>query len=308
MRIVLLVAWLPALALVAMLCVWGLVERNSDLMVPFLGFLQRLFGNEVVQDPRHYRVEVWTICYHYFLLTELRFSMLLVLLVGPNLISQDLRFNALPLYFSRPLRRIDYFLGKLGVITVFLGLIVIVPSIIAYVLGLLFSLDLTIIRDTYRVLLASVAYGVVISLSAGLLILALSSLSRNSRYVALFWLAVLMVSGIVATILDAVDHQQRARKFYSNNGASRLDRSAEELLTEEMEASKTNWRPLVSYTANLSRVGQYLLGTDSCWERISQSCACANVCVFYQTSWGRNFPGTGRPPCSRCCLDFPHAS
>ena len=42
--------------------------------------------------------------------------MLLVVLAGPNLISRDLRFNALPLYFSRPLTRLDYFLGKLGVI------------------------------------------------------------------------------------------------------------------------------------------------------------------------------------------------
>ena len=56
-----------------------------------------------------------------FLPWELWFSMVLVLLVGPNLISQDLRYNALPLYFSRPLRRIDYFLGKLGVIVALLG-------------------------------------------------------------------------------------------------------------------------------------------------------------------------------------------
>jgi ABC-2 type transport system permease protein len=258
--------------------------------VPFLGFLQRLFGNEVLQDPRHYRVEVWTICYHYFLLAELRFSMLLVLMVGPNLISQDLRFNALPLYFSRPVRRIDYFLGKLGIITVFLGLIVIVPSMIAYGLGLLFSLDVTIIRDTFRLLLASVAYGVVISVSAGLLILALSSLSRNSRYVALFWLAILMVSGIVATVLNAVEHQQRARAFYANNADARSDRSTEDLLTEELEASKTNWRPLVSYTANLSRIGQYLLGTDTCWEKISQSWRPRERLRFLSNFVGPQFP------------------
>jgi ABC-2 type transport system permease protein len=235
-------------------------------------------------------VEVWTICYHYFLLAELRFSMLLVLMVGPNLISQDLRFNALPLYFSRPVRRIDYFLGKLGIITVFLGLIVIVPSMIAYGLGLLFSLDVTIIRDTFRLLLASVAYGVVISVSAGLLILALSSLSRNSRYVALFWLAILMVSGIVATVLNAVEHQQRARAFYANNADARSDRSTEDLLTEELEASKTNWRPLVSYTTNLSRIGQYLLGTDTCWEKISQSWRPRERLRFLSNFVGPQFP------------------
>ena len=45
--------------------------------------------------------------------------MFLVLLVGPELISQDLRFNAMPLYFARPVRRLDYFVGKLGVIAVY---------------------------------------------------------------------------------------------------------------------------------------------------------------------------------------------
>jgi ABC-2 type transport system permease protein len=189
--------------------------------------------------------------------------MILILLVGPNLISQDLRYNALPLYFSRPLRRSDYFLGKLGVIVAFLGMVIIVPSLVAYVLGLLFSLDITIVRDTFGLLLASVAYGLVIALSAGLLILALSSLSRNSRYVALFWLGIWFVSSAVAGVLDSVDRQQRMVQGGHGWGSA-------EFPAEELEAAKTNWRPLVSYTANLSRVGQQLLGADACWERLSQ--------------------------------------
>ncbi len=52
-------------------------------------------------------------------------------MVGPNLISQDLRFNAIPLYFSRPVRRFDYFLGKLGVIATFLAAVSIVPAVAA---------------------------------------------------------------------------------------------------------------------------------------------------------------------------------
>ena len=106
--------------------------------------------------------------------TELFVAMILMLLVGRQLISQDLRFNALPLYFSRPLRRSDYFIGKLGVIGGFLGMVIIVPSLIAYVLGMAFSLDVTILRDTFPLLLSVIAYGVVIAVSAGTLILALS--------------------------------------------------------------------------------------------------------------------------------------
>ena len=46
--------------------------------------------------------------------------------------------------------------------------------------------------------------------------------------------------------------------------------SSEDFEAEEIEAAKTNWRPLVSYTANLSRVGRQLLGTDACWRTLSE--------------------------------------
>jgi ABC-2 type transport system permease protein len=189
MRVFLLCAWTPALAMVAMLCFWGLLERKSELIKPLVQFLS-FIQPQILADPRHYRVEVWTICYDFFLTVELRFAMVLILLVGPNLISQDLRFNALPLYFSRPLRRIDYFLGKLAVIAAFLAMVIIAPALIGYVLGLLFSLDVTILRDTLPLLLSTLVYGAVVSASAGLLVLALSSLSRNTRYVVLFWLGI----------------------------------------------------------------------------------------------------------------------
>jgi ABC-2 type transport system permease protein len=260
LRLALLLAWLPAIILAAMLCLWGLLERQSEYIAtfsPLLGFLDPA----MLSDPREYRVVFWKLCYSYFLGVELWFSMILILMVGPNLISQDLRYNALPLYFSRPLRRFDYFFGKLGVIVALLCMVVIVPSIVAYVLGLLFSLDLSIIRDTYRILLASIAYGLVIAVSAGLLILALSSLSRNSRYIALFWLGVWLVSSTAWLTLETVEQEQRRFQARSSGG---------DFQAEQFQAAKSNWRPLVSYTANLSRIGQQLLGTDAAWQQLSQ--------------------------------------
>src|SRR5260370_4007850 len=97
----------------------------------------------------------------------------------------------------------------LGVIVIFLGSIIVLPCVIAYVLGLLFSLDLSILRDTLPLLLSSIVYGLVISLSAGLLVLALSSLSRNSRYVGLFWLGIWFASGVLGDILATLDREPR---------------------------------------------------------------------------------------------------
>lgn len=288
LRLLVITSWVPAVGLVVMLCEWGLLERNSpyaDVLKPMLTPLPEA----MLADPRHYRVEFWTICFHYFFRWQLPFSMLVVLLVGPGLISLDLRFNALPLYFSRPLRRIDYFVGKLGVVGWFLAMVIIFPPVIAYVFGLAFSLDLTIIKDTLPLLLASVAYAVVIVVSAGALILALSSLSRNSRYVALFWIALWFVSLAVGNLLDAIYAEQTRHQVYQRQYAMQSQQMAqppgkpltpeqqraqqlafeeqrkkaqEEFLAEETRAAEGNWRPLLSYTANLSRLGEQLLRTE----------------------------------------------
>lgn len=291
LRYVLFAAWVPAVVLVLVLCLWGLLERKSGMITGLIEMIEAMQPGLVAQ-PRHYRVDIWRLAYSYFLHTELWFSMILVLLVGPSLISQDLRFNALPLYFSRPLRRIDYFLGKFGVVAVFLGLVTIVPALVAYALGLLFSLDITIIRDTFGILLSSIGYGIVITFSAGLLVLALSATSRNSRYVALFWLGIWTVTGIVTLALQSADSQQRRFAYYREvtiprpeprSATQSREARAAQMLTwrearskaeekyrrGELEFSQRDWRPLISYSANLSRIGERLLATNEAWRKIS---------------------------------------
>jgi ABC-2 type transport system permease protein len=262
------------------------VERQSALIDTIKPFLTSLLGRPILAGPREYRVEIWTLCFHYFLSWELWFSMVLVLLVGPNLISQDLRYNAMPLYFSRPLRRIDYFVGKLGVIVTLLSAVIIFPSILAYVLGLLFSLDLTIVRDTSRIVLASLIYGLVIAVSAGMLMLALSSLSRNSRYVALLWMGIWILTSTVSLVLMQIEQEQRRHQagvhfgFWSN----------ESYLNGEIEAAKSDWRPLISYTANLSRVGERLLRTNAAWERLGQLSPAGQRSQILLQMMGNQFP------------------
>jgi ABC-2 type transport system permease protein len=310
-RTFLLLSWGPALALVFVVCVWGMLERKSEFVAPIVQLLT-FIDPDILSNPRKYRLDVWTICFDFFLLTELRFSMLLILLVGPNLISQDLRFNALPLYFSRPLRRIDYFLGKLGVIAVFIGLMVIAPALLAYILGLLFSLDWTIVRDTFPLLLSSLTYGVIVTLSAGLLVLALSSLSRNSRYVVLFWLGIWFVTSILASVLHEVDRDQRRHAYYNrpmpamNRDWSKMtpgeriraqremndfhSRARAEYEAAEVRSATSDWRPVVSYTANLSRVGQQLLGTNASWEKFAQLLPATKRDRFLYDYMGPQYP------------------
>ena len=228
-RIIMLFAWVPAAGLVAALALWGLAERNADI----LQAITRLFGlpPQSARAPQSFRVIFWTYAYRVFFDIEVRFSMLLVLLIGPNLISQDLRFNALPLYFSRPLRRSDYFLGKLGVIVFCLGAVMVVPAVVAYVFGLAFSLDLSVLKDTFHLLPAAIAYGVLVAVVCGTVMLGLSSLSRNSRYVAFSWVILWFVSSLLSAAL--------------------------------VESIRDEWCHLISFTGNLERVGDALLDVES---------------------------------------------
>lgn len=277
-RILVILAWLPGIALAAVLIFWGLLEQQAEIIRPLINLLR--LPRELTEGARSFRIPVWTICYHYFFLIELYVSMLLVVLVGPGLISQDLRFNAIPLYFSRPLRRFDYFAGKLGVIAIFLGAVTVAPAIIAWVLGVIFSLDFSVIPDTFRVLVGAVASGLVVMLSAGTLMLALSSLSRNSRYVGAFWIGIWFISGSVGAALSGI-HQDSARQraFASERrapprGAKALtDEQRHELIRSRerthlvlAEAIRDDWRPVVSYTANLARLESALLDVSGALE------------------------------------------
>lgn len=201
-RMLLMVAWLPALGLGGVLALWGLVEQRNETAV---GIMARLLGAELVAEPEKYRAAVWTVTYAVFFKAELLCAVFLVLLVGPNLVSRDLRFNALPLYLSRPVRRLDYFAGKLAVIAFFIAATIALPAAGGYALGLAFSLNLGVVWDTYHLLFAGIGYGAAVGLSAGTLVLALSSLSRRSVYVGLAWAGLVLLTQLFSGILVGIE-------------------------------------------------------------------------------------------------------
>jgi ABC-2 type transport system permease protein len=244
----------PAVLLSAFLAIWSLFEKNSSLLTPFLFFFQNL-PDSIKAGPKGFRTVFWTLAFRQFFSIQLFFSMILVLLIGPDLISQDLRFNAIPLYLSRPVRRFEYFLGKLGVIAVYLSVVTIIPVILAFLLGFGFGLDPTVFRDNARLLCASIAFAGIVVVSAGLLMLALSSLSRNSRYVGAMWLGLWLVGDFASGIL--------------------------------IRTVREDWCPLISYTENLNRVRDALIDAETAWNQLTN--------VFGGGSQGLESPAMAPP-------------
>ncbi len=67
-----------------------------------------------------------------FMTVQSGFAVLLAALTGPGLIAPDLANNALPLYFSRPLSRIDYTLARLATLLGLLSLVTWVPGLLLF--------------------------------------------------------------------------------------------------------------------------------------------------------------------------------
>ncbi|HEY7326463.1 MAG TPA: hypothetical protein VH592_02410 [Gemmataceae bacterium] len=345
LRVFLLMAWLPALGLIGAVVLWGLIERRSESILTLFSGLPA----DLVQDPHLYRTAAWTLAYSYFFKIQLFFIMLLVAIAGPGLISQDLRFNALPLYFARPLTRLDYFLGKLGIIGALVASLAVGPAVFAYVLGLLFCLDLSVVKDTYPILLGSVAYGLIITLSAGMLILAMSALTRRSLYVGITWAGLWIISGMVGGILTTVNGESarleiqatemnrwfdehppprgaqvfntssgRRPQLQTNAKTGRLQlaglrpeqeregdrwyqawvkaegQAATKAQTAQLTVMQADWRPLVSYVANLERMADALLDTDSAWVSIGRAVERGRRATFERGFGGGPFR-RGRP-------------
>jgi len=125
-------------------------------------------------------------------------------LVAPALISQDVRSRAFLLYFSRPMTRFQYILGKCATVAFFLFLTGTLPQLLLYLFAVLLSPDASVIAYTWdlpiRVVIASAAMIVPTTLLA----LMLSSLTIESRFATFGWFfiwifglsAFLMMSGV----------------------------------------------------------------------------------------------------------------
>jgi ABC-2 type transport system permease protein len=67
-----------------------------------------------------------------FMNVQAVFSVLLAALSGPGLIAPDLANNALPLYFSRPLTRVDYVAGRMAALVGLLSLVTWLPGVLLF--------------------------------------------------------------------------------------------------------------------------------------------------------------------------------
>jgi len=136
-----------------------------------------------------------SVVWGWLLMTFFRYpqGMLILFMVGsiaPALVAQDIRTRAFLLYFSRPIGRLEYMLGKLLVPIAFIVMVTLVPAIALYFFAIMMSPDISVIWSTwhipFRIMLATVVLVIPVSSIA----IMLSSLTQESRFANFAWFAV----------------------------------------------------------------------------------------------------------------------
>ncbi len=156
----------------------------------------------ISQDQAGARHEIWsTLILAFFRVPQLLSMVLLVGIIAPMLISYDLRSKAYLMYFSRPLSPAEYILGKSAVLWFFLMMILTVPAMILYVVGILLSPDLSVIGETWDIPFRVLAASAVLLLPTTALALCYSSFTTENRYATFAWFATWAMGWVAYQVL-----------------------------------------------------------------------------------------------------------
>mgnify|MGYP001151623692 CR=1 FL=1 len=133
---------------------------------------------------------------------------MIIIFAGAGLISDDIKYNALQLYFSRPLKKKDYFIGKASVIFFFMALITLIPGLIFLLTKIIFSGSFKFVLSYPWLPFSTLGYSLILIVFFSFYSLSISSLSKNRRYVAVMIFGIYFFSDIFFQIFYGIFKNQ----------------------------------------------------------------------------------------------------
>ena len=137
-------------------------------------------------------------------LSQQRLFVFLVVIMQSGLIADDRRTNALQLYLSKPLTRVEYVLGKLVPPLAFVLGVTWLPALLLLILQIVFAGSLTFLRANLFLLPAITLFSLAQALLSACAILALSSLSKSRRFVAVMYAGIIFFTAAMYQVLRGI--------------------------------------------------------------------------------------------------------
>jgi len=129
--------------------------------------------------------------------------------VGAGLIANDRRANALQLYLSKPMTSLEYIAGKLAILILFLVSVTFLPAMMLLLTQAMFAGSLEFVRNNIYLLPAITLFSLAQVLLASTTMLALSSLSKSSRFVGVMYAGLFFFTTALFQTLRGITGQSR---------------------------------------------------------------------------------------------------
>ena len=129
------------------------------------------------------------------------FVFIVTVYVGAGLIANDRRANALQIYLSKPLMRTEYIAGKAAVLFFFLALVTWVPAMLLLLVQVLFAGNFQFLKNNLFLFPAITVASLIQVLLATFTMLALSSLSKSARYVAIMYAGIIFFTRAISLVM-----------------------------------------------------------------------------------------------------------
>jgi ABC-2 type transport system permease protein len=181
-------------------------DYKTITQTPLFGMLRDILGPEVAErmrtSPESIRPMAWSILFQWFFsISQAIITMLVVGIVGPPLISQDVRSKAFLIYYSKPITLPEYLMGKAGTLLFFIAVGTVLPALMLYGVSIAFSPSAAALVQTWATIVRILSVFFVIAVPSTLLVLCLSSLVKESRYAAFGWMAFCLMGEMAYGIL-----------------------------------------------------------------------------------------------------------
>jgi ABC-2 type transport system permease protein len=164
-------------------------------------------GGAMLQDPRAISTDTLPHIARFFLgylkYPQTLFAILLSIWAGAGSIADDLRTGALLMYLSRPLTRLDYVLGKLGVLAALNFVLVVVPPLLLWGLAVALAPGDIGKSGLLTIPLSTIAAAVVLALVLAALVGGASAVSRNAAMAGALVVGLLVFFTVVAVSAPA---------------------------------------------------------------------------------------------------------
>src|SRR6476661_10474463 len=125
------------------------------------------------------------------------FVFIITIYAGAGLIANDRRANALQIYLSKPLMRSEYIAGKAAILFAFLLFVTLVPALLLLLVQVMFAGSFDFLQKNLFLFPAITVAALLQAMLSTFTMLALSSLSKSSRYVGILYAGLLFFTGAI---------------------------------------------------------------------------------------------------------------